>query len=104
VGVAMAATGVALGVTGLDKTNDAAAAYAAAQTNAGAQLALDQHEAGRRQLTAGWVLTGIGGAALVAGVVMAIVAPSSEPASRANARVSVGLFPTGNGVAWYGQF
>lgn len=102
IGLAIAGVGVGLGVHGLGKSDDATAAFEAAQTEPEAAAARDEHAAAGSMLTAGWVMTGVGAAAAVAGVVLIAVAPSeSEPKQAApslHIRASAGrLLVTG---AW----
>lgn len=81
VGVVLAGVGVGVGVTGILATNDAADAFSEANARGDEQAAAtarDDHDAADTQTAAGWVVTGIGGAAIVAGVVMIVAAPSSD--------------------------
>lgn len=103
-GLAISAAGIGVGVSGLFKTNDAADAYSAAPTDSDAQLASDDYDAGRSQQTAGWAVACVGGAALVAGIIMAIAAPSGDPKITTNAGVALWLTPMDRGMGLAGEW
>ena len=68
-------------MTGAARTGTAASHYAAAQARGdinAENAALHEHADGHNQAVGGWGITGIGGAALVAGVVMIAVAPRAH--------------------------
>lgn len=103
-GIAMAGIGAGLGIAGVVATDEAADAYQTAPTEGEAQQALEDHDASRAQLTAGWAIAGVGGAALIAGIVMVVVAASDEPIDSDKAGVAMWVAPTGQGLMFAGQW
>ncbi|MBI4954636.1 MAG: hypothetical protein HY908_21605 [Myxococcales bacterium] len=84
-GLGLAVVGVAVAGSGIGRTNDAVDVFAAAQARGdanGETAARAEHDAARTQTVAGWATAGVGGAALVAGIVMAALpAGDAEPAT-----------------------
>ena len=81
-GLGLVGAGLGLGVDGAARMDIAADAYATGLENGDEiqkQSALEEHAGGEEEATAGWVLVGVGGATTVAGVLLAIFAPSTEP-------------------------
>lgn len=88
-GLALVGVGVGVGVSGVSDANQAAklgAAAAKSGNKAGSDAARSAYDSGNAQGTAGWVVVGVGGAALVTGTIMAIAAPNAKtPATGATA-------------------
>lgn len=101
-GIVVGAIGVGVAVSGIGRTNDGAAALKIAiegGDEAGTEAAQAEHDGGKSQTTAGWVVAGIGGAALVTGVVLFVLSTgSSEPGDAAAWWVEPHGGPEGQGV------
>jgi hypothetical protein len=95
-GLALAGAGIGVAVSGLGKSSDAAAAFEASESGSQADAARADHDAAGSQIVAGWVLTGVGAAAAVAGVIM-IALPTPEPA-RSKSAFSLRIGPTMGGA------
>ncbi len=92
IGVVLGGVGVGLGTAGVLGANQAAEDFTAAD-GAGNAIALERarndHASNADQATAGWVLTGVGGAALVTGIVLVVVGGSgAEPTGTTALRMS----------------
>jgi hypothetical protein len=78
-GIALASVGIGVGASGLVATNDTNAFPAAKKNGNGSLATADaNHGSADDQMTAGWLVTGAGGAAVLAGIVMIATAPSSD--------------------------
>lgn len=85
VGLVLAGAGIGLAVGGLSDSSDALAAFdeaAIAHDVAGQDAAREANDDAKVQIAAGWTLTAIGGAAVVAGIVMIALPSPSAPRSR----------------------
>jgi len=94
-------------VSGLGASDDALAAFTkavdAGDKSAQAKAQSD-NDAAKTQIAAGWALTGIGAAALVAGVVM-IAIPAKKPATQTSFGVGPWIGPAGpTGLTLYGTY
>lgn len=100
-GLALAGVGIGLGVSGLDRSDEAAAAFDAAQNEPQANAARDDYASAGGMITGAWAMMGVGAAAAVAGIILIAVAPGApEPkVSRPSLRIRLtagGLAATGN--------
>lgn len=80
-GIVTGAIGLGVALSGVGRSNDATAARKVAIESgdtAGEASAQADYDSGAAQTTAGWVVTGIGGAALVTGVLLFVLAPDSK--------------------------
>ncbi|MFO0552215.1 MAG: tetratricopeptide repeat protein [Polyangiaceae bacterium] len=84
-GVVLGAVGIGVAVTGIQGTEDAVDAYNAARDkgdSAGLDKAVADHADATVLIEAGWSVAAVGGAALIAGIIMIAAAPSTDkPAS-----------------------
>lgn len=83
-GVVLGATGVAVAVTGVSASSDAVASFdkaVAARDVPGQEAARAENDSAKTQIAAGWAITGVGGAALVAGIIMVALPRKTAPAA-----------------------
>ncbi|MFO0617134.1 MAG: hypothetical protein U0414_31345 [Polyangiaceae bacterium] len=81
-GVVLAGSGIGVAVSGLSASSDAAAAFdkaVAAHDVPGQAAARADNDSAKSQIAVGWALTGVGGAALVAGVIMVALPKKTAP-------------------------
>jgi hypothetical protein len=64
----------------------------------------EQYDAGKRQASLGWVLTGIGGAVAVTGAAIALTAPSATSTTADRSQISPWVGGTAAGIVWYGNW
>ncbi|MFO0554593.1 MAG: hypothetical protein U0271_39820 [Polyangiaceae bacterium] len=91
IGLAIGAVGAGVGAYELAQTNDAVDAFAAAQQRgdrAAEHQARQDYTDGSNGVIAGWTLVGIGGAALVAGVIVVALGGAEDSPTTARLLVS----------------
>jgi len=107
-GLVPVAAGIGIGVSGAAKTGTAADEFTAAKAMgdvAGENKALQDHADAHNQAVGGWITTGIGGAALVTGIVMIAAGPRGhKSASNSRTQVVPVVSGTTKGVVVTGEF
>ncbi len=105
-GVAIAGLGAAIGLHGLLRTEAAVEPYGRYTRLGAGERALADAElaAGRAEATAGWVTAGLGGGAIVAGIVMLAVAPPDRDHETVQASAVPWASPDGGGLTVVGRW
>jgi len=106
-GLGLVGVGIGFGMDGVSRMDTAAEAHKMGIENddeVQQRGALKESAAGEEEATAGWVLVGVGGALTVAGVLLAILAPSAEPDNPHTIRVTPWLGGSGMGATVLGKW